>query len=72
MMFSSFYRVASAEKALFKSSGVIHLSPPPFSLPGKPLTDKRDSDGFFQLEGYVYMASHRSNKMTGSSLIVAH
>ncbi len=56
-----------AENASIKSSGVICWSPPPSSLS----MDKRDSNGFF-LTRRVFMASDRSKKITGSSVIVAH
>jgi hypothetical protein len=69
--FQGFCRVALAENASFKSSGVICCPPPPFSLPGELSMDNGDSNDFFSTRG-VCMVSHRSNKTTGSSLIVAH
>ena len=45
--------------------------PPPSSLPGELSMDKRDSNGFFSTQK-TCMVNHRSNKMTSSSLIVAH
>ena len=69
VMFSRFFCfVAFAKNA---SYGVIYWSLPPFSLPGKLLMDKRDSNSSFQLEKCVYWPyTCRSNKLTSSSLIV--
>jgi hypothetical protein len=61
--------VAFAENALFKSSGVICWPLPPFSLPGELSMDNGDSNDFFSIRR-VCMVSHRSNKTTGSSLVV--
>ena len=71
--------VDSAENAPFKSSGVIYWSLPrsslpdelsidKSSLPDELSIDKSDSDGSFSPR----MARDRSNKTTGSSLIIAH
>jgi hypothetical protein len=65
------YCVDLAENAPFKSSGVICWSPPPSSLPDELSMDKRDSSGFFSTRR-VCTARDRSNKTTGSSLIVVH
>jgi hypothetical protein len=48
---------------------VICWSPPPSLLLGELSTDKRDSNGSFSPRK-ACMVSHRSNKMTGSLLIV--
>ena len=53
------------------SSGIICSSLPPSSLPGELLMDKQDSDGYFLIQ-IVCMVSNRSNKTTGSLLIIAH
>jgi hypothetical protein len=44
-----------AKNASFKSSDVICWSLPPSSLPGELSMEKRDSNGFFQLEEYVWL-----------------
>jgi hypothetical protein len=59
------------ENASFKSYGVICWPLPPFLLPGELSMDNGDSNDFFSTQG-LCMVSHRSNKTTGSSLIVAH
>ena len=47
MVFQGFCRVAFAENASFRSSGVICQSPLPSSLPDELPMDRTDSDGFF-------------------------
>ena len=59
------------ENTSFKSSGIICWPPLPSLLPDELSRDKRDSDGFFSTRR-VCIVSRRSNKMTSSSLIIAH
>jgi hypothetical protein len=60
-----------AENAPFTSSGIICWSPPPSSLPDELSMDKIDSNGFLSTRR-LCTARDRSNKTTGSSLVVAH